>query len=87
MITLPYCVIFLVFHMLIKLAIFCSCDVMFKLNKLLLSLVSHMPKMFTGSLVHLYHCEVIKFEVHVPDRTKSQDFCFVIFNFQSGFTI
>ena len=40
-------------------SIVCSCSVMFKLNKLLLSLVIHMPKHFTGTLVHLYDFWVV----------------------------
>ena len=34
---------------------------MFKLNKLMLSLVSHRPNIFTGSLVHLYGFWVVNF--------------------------
>ena len=52
-------VILVVFHTLIKLSILCSCAMMFKLSILLFSLVNHMPKIFTGSLVHLYSFWVV----------------------------
>ena len=42
-----------------KLSNFYSYSVMFKLNKVLVSLVSHMPNFFTGSLVYLYGVWVV----------------------------